>query len=64
MRQRRRVGGRIAPPDDDQLRLLKVGLHGDEHLAHGDVGRDHGKRDVAKGTYAEGIGGSEGKEDA
>ena len=62
--ERRRVGGRVGAPDDDQFGVLQVGIHGHVHLAHGDVRRDHGKGHVAQGTDPQGVGRPEGKEDA
>ena len=59
-----RVGGRIGSPQDDQLRLLQIGLHPDQHLTHGNVRGNHRKRDVAQGADAEGIGRAEREENA
>ncbi len=62
--QRRTVGGRIGPPDDDEFGLFQIRKHIDEHAAHGDVGGDHGHGDIAEGPDAHGVGRAEGKEQA
>ena len=48
--QRRGIGRRIRPPDHEQLGVLHVGKHVDEHSAHRDVRGDHRERHVTKGS--------------
>ena len=60
---RRTVGRRVFPPDDDEVGVLDVREHVDEHAPHGHMGGDHGEGYVAEGPYAEGVGRPEREQD-
>ena len=44
--QRGGIRGRIGSPNDQHFRVFHIGIHIDQHTAQGDVGGDHGKRDI------------------
>ena len=60
----RRVGGGIGAPHHQQLGVLDVREHVDQHAAERDVRRDHGERHVAERPHSHRIGRAIAEQDA
>ena len=60
----RAVRRRVLTPDNNELGVLDIGEHVDEHATHSYVRGDHGKGYVAECTYAKCVRRAEGKQDA
>ncbi len=60
--ERRRIGGRVGAPDDQQLSVFHIGIHVDEHASERQMRREHGERYVAESPHSHGVRRTEWKE--